>query len=222
MIGGGAELVEEGDAGSGFDRRGEQDLAEELGVDRAAAREGEEQAARVQAREGEAVQILVGAGGGLDVRALADERRGIADDEVVALGALAEVLEDVGLHPEAAGFVESVRGVESPPALDQLGRGLDVDDPARAAAERVEPEAARVGEEVEHAASRGIALDQAPVLPLIAIEAGLLAARQIGAKEQAALAELDLVRHARSDRLVLWREALGLARGQAVDLEDRR
>src|SRR5207244_9753863 len=62
MIRRGGQGFEKRDSDSGFDGGGEEDLAEELGVDRSAATEGEEEAAGGHALQGEAVQVLVGAG----------------------------------------------------------------------------------------------------------------------------------------------------------------
>ena len=104
MVRRGGEGLQEIDADARLDGGGEEDLAEELGVHRAAAAEGEEEAARLDPRQGQAVEVLVGAGRGVEVRPLAHQRRRIADDQAVSLLALAEVLEDVRLHPfEALG-----------------------------------------------------------------------------------------------------------------------
>jgi hypothetical protein len=61
----GGEGLEEVDAHAGLDGGGEEDLAEEPGVHRAAATEGQQEAAGLDAGQGEAVEVLVGAGRGV-------------------------------------------------------------------------------------------------------------------------------------------------------------
>src|SRR5439155_335820 len=60
-------------------------------------------------------------------------------------------------------------------AGDRLGRGLDADGPPRAATERVAGEAGGVAEGVEHVPIPGQRADPRPILPLVEVEAGLVA-----------------------------------------------
>ncbi len=188
----GGEGLQEVHPHAGLDGGGEEDLAEELGVHGAAAAEGEEEAAGLDAGEGQAVQVLVGAGGGVQILALAHQGRRIADDQAVALRALPEILEDVGLDPFVPPIRQAVLRHVLVPALDQAGRGLDEHHPRGAAAQGVEAEAAGVGEEVEHGAPGGQGLDTAAVLPLVAVEARLLPAGQLGGEGEAGLGEAGL------------------------------
>src|SRR5687768_2353249 len=71
VIGGGGERLEELERGLGFHGGGEQDLAEERGVDRAAAAEGEQEPARPQPAQGQTVHVLVGPRRGVEIGAAA-------------------------------------------------------------------------------------------------------------------------------------------------------
>ena len=138
MIGTGPERIEQHHPPPRLDRRGEEDLAEELGVDGGAATEGEQEAARRQVQQRLAVEVLVGARAGVEIGAAAHQRRRIADDEIEAPLELAQLVERVAFDPGHARGVERVVGEVAAGALVEARRRLDRDHRARAAAQRVD------------------------------------------------------------------------------------
>ena len=96
-----------------------------------------------------------------------------------------------------------------------------MDHPRGAAAQGVEAEGSGVGEKVEDRPASGQPFHPAAVLPLIAVEAGLLAAGELRSELKSRLQERCLGRGLAGDGLIpAGRQALGAPRRQVVVLED--
>ena len=176
-------------AASRVERRAEGDLLIKRGADVVGAREAEQQGARGGATQGEEQNVLVGARGARHVALVTRQRRGIDHDEVEGIAGLAHEAKRVATH-EVGGHVRSVRRQVFARQGERAGGGLDQRHAARAAPGSGRREAARVGEQIQHASAGGQRLDQLPRVPLVEVKARLLPLDHVHPVAPGALADL--------------------------------
>ncbi len=170
----------------------------------------------------QAEDILVGLEGLVHILALLGESGRVHDDAVPPHGLqLAHELEGIALHSDMGGWVQAVG---SPVALRLVqGRRADVQGGhlCGAAQARVDAEAARVAEGVEHAAALGVGAHLEPMHPLVEEEARLLAPQEVHRELRGSLVDGDRPRQAPLQEAVHRIEPLLLAAGLAALHEGR-
>ncbi len=222
MIGGLAEVGEHLGLAAGFQQGGPHRLLEAGPVHVLGAGEAPEHAAPGRGAGAEAEDVLVGLEGLVHVLALLGEGGGIHHHPVPALGfQLPHQLEGVALQPGVPGGFQAVPG-PVPLRLVQ-GRGGDVQGGhlGRSPQARVDGEAARVAEGVQHPAVPGHAAQGQAVLPLVQEEARLLALQEVHAERRRPFPDRDRSAQAALQQAVHHLQALLLAAGLAALHEDR-
>ena len=175
MVGRLRELVEDAHLASGDGCGREDRRAEELLRNGLRAGEGEEDAARADLRQRAGVEALVALHGVPEHLVVLGEGRRVEDDQVVAVADVAQVLHGVGRDLGVRGALAEVQSHVLRGQLHGALRRIDRADLAGPSGKRVDREAARVAERVEHGASLGVALHQFAVFALVEEEPGLLA-----------------------------------------------
>ena len=132
-----------------------------------------------QAAERLQVHVLVAPEPGLEVAPAAHEGRRVEDDQIVAVVAGAQEVEDVGHDEAAGGRGEAVLRPRGLGELECGPRGVDRHDFPRPRPGRHDREGAAVGEGVQDAPACGERAEPAARLALVEVEARLLTVVQV-------------------------------------------
>ena len=116
MVGGGREAADEGDSPACVLGGGEDDFLEEIERHVAAAGKGHHLRAGFEELHGEEIDVLIAAGGAIDVAARFGEGGRIADEQIEARRRFADVVEGVG---DGEGGFEAVKRVIRAGHLDR-------------------------------------------------------------------------------------------------------
>src|SRR5581483_1562286 len=147
----------------------------------------------IERSNSEGSKTLVGSNGTGAFQFAFRERGRIENDQIEALGFVAEPIERVGLDgfmrapcDHRVGLVEAKVAFGS---LERVSADVEVGDGFGAAAGCVQREAAREAESIQDRAPGSKCLDAAPILALIEKETRFLAAQDVGFESQAGLKE---------------------------------
>ena len=159
--------------------RAEDDLLEEIGRHMLRAGEGEDLRVGTRTAERPEVEVLVGAEGGVEALSRACERRWIQDEPIEEVVRLTNEAECVLFHQGETGLGQAVELPVLPSEFVRRARRIHLHDSLGAAVCRVDREPTCEAEQVQQVEMSAVASYQSPVVTLVQIEPGLLAAEEV-------------------------------------------